>query len=139
LPDHVPFDSRVREDLRAPDAEDDAFLQVDETAFVQIAITTTIMGDANAVVAATQARRRMMLASKALRVQEKMFPGKPFPRGAIVGDVFIYDLLILMIWVFSAPPDDGEDFRRARKADAGCDPLRLTTNDKRLDAESTLA
>lgn len=77
----------------APDLRDSELCEVDEGFFCQIAFGCVLQGAHNAVTAALQAHRRILLSSGGLSLDEMILPGAPFPRSACIGDVYIDDLV----------------------------------------------
>ena len=65
--------------------------------YVQVAIAGIMMWEKIAVAALQNAHRRQLLSCGALTVQSLLFPGTPFPREPVFGDVHVDDLAVLAI------------------------------------------
>jgi len=98
LDDCDDFEAWCQQDLwrgpgdAAPDPSD-----FDHENFRDICLQGVIMGDLNAVYAVECAHRRQLLAAGALREDQLLMSGLPFPDGDMVADVYIDDLAYLVI------------------------------------------
>ena len=66
-------------------------------AFGQPAVQAVMMGDINAVTAIQHANRRILIESGAIRSEELMLAGAPFPSGKSISDMYVDDLMLLTI------------------------------------------
>jgi len=75
--------------------------------YTDYALAGVMMGDLNAVTAIQVAHRRQLIAAGALHPESLLLPGRPFPTGDIVSDVYIDDLAFLVfaqLMPVTAPP-----------------------------------
>ena len=95
----------------------------------QVALTAALMGDLDAVAVCQQAHRRMLLASRGLKPEELIVPGRSFPCGALFGDAYVDHLAVFLILHFSARGVQ-EDERRLSNIFSQYDRVGFSTNDK---------
>lgn len=83
-------------------------VHLDKSKYSQIAVTSVIPGDLNAVHVAEQAHRALLLNEGVLKAESLLLPGRAFLRLGCIGDVYIDDLVIIaLIHVSKAYHDPG--------------------------------
>ena len=92
-------------------------VDVDESAFCQVALSGVMMGDVGAVAVIQEAHTRLLLANRVLEPEE-LIGGSPFAwDGEVRGDVYIDDLVVMIVGeMYNGPPP--EIVRRLEAADA---------------------
>ena len=96
------FENWCASDLRVEAGEDGEWLDDD---FCQIAMTGVMMGDIGAVTVIQEAHTRMLLAHGVLEPTELVGGAPEVFSGDFMGDVYIDDLVLLMIGEMLVPPD----------------------------------
>jgi hypothetical protein len=89
-----------------------------------------VQGDLNTVYAAQQAHRRMLLSASVFEPDGLLTRGALFPRGALSGDAYIGDVVIIILIHNRKFVLLSEGPRRLARADSMCDELLIPTNDK---------
>ena len=92
-------------------------VDVDESAFCQVALSGDMMGDVGAVAVIQEAHPRLLLANRVLEPEE-LIGGSPFAwDGEVRGDVYIDNLVVMIVGeMCDGPPP--EIVRRSEAADA---------------------